>query len=224
MSNIFQTHLLPLLFSLTLGEYFSILDGILEGNTKDGVFQKALQHLLAKISEDRNWSNLAIDRVGQHVVKKLFDGLVSHNDKAILVAELAQSKAKLNGNNMGRSVLDACAVHEFLEGESQWKAKIEKIKKEKSILEDILMTGEDTQNEEGKTKRKRKRKAKESSIKNEDAIRSVKNTIDHDDEFSSGKTKIDTNAVADVLDLLSNKADKNSDKRRKRRKKKQKDD
>ena len=49
-----------------------------------------------------NWSRLAVHRVGQHTVKKVFKKLVSINDKAALAAELAQNKAKLSGNNMGR--------------------------------------------------------------------------------------------------------------------------
>ena len=206
----------------------SVIDGILDGNTKDGVFQKALQKLLSQIGEDQNWSNLAVDRVGQHTVKKIFNGLVSHNDKAVLVAELAQSKTKLAGNNMGRSVLDACAVHEFLEGEAQWKAKIEKIKKEKSILDDILMTGESGEDGEGTKKRKRKRKAKGSANLSSNETEINRGNDDHNQEMTeqNKEEKVGEGAsiVIDVLDLLSTSADKISDgKKRKRRKKKHKD-
>ena len=190
------------------------MDGILEGNTKDGIFQKVLKNqLLSKIADSGNWSNLAVDRVGQHTVKKLFDRLVSYNDKARLVAELAQAKAKLSGNNMGRSVLESCAVHEFLEGEATWKAKLESIEKEKKALSEILiMTGQG--NQDGGKKRKRKRKGtrdvSENASANEDSTETSRKT--------TAKDEIVKKSVNDVLELLESNAPKG--KRRKRRKKK----
>jgi hypothetical protein len=143
------------------------MDGILDGPNKEPAFAKANRNLLQKLNGQ--WAALAVDRVGNHTVKKLFRALTEWEDKAVLTSELAQSLNRLGGNAMGRSVIEACAVKDFLEGEEVWKAAVRKIQQREEWVQDIVHgVGADGETTEGKKKRKRKRHGKPESTKDDD--------------------------------------------------------
>jgi hypothetical protein len=160
----------------------SIIDGILDGPNKEPAFAKANKHLLEKLSGQ--WAALGVDRVGNHAVKKLFRALTEWQDKAVLTSELAQSLTKLGGNAMGRSVVEACAVKEFLEGEEVWKAAVRKAQQREEWVQDIFDGGDKT---EGRKKRKRKKHGKQESTNNDDG------------EEESLKKRMETTSSVDVI-------------------------
>jgi hypothetical protein len=59
---------------------------------------------------------------------------------------------------MGQSVMVSCAVKEYLEGESAWKAAMTKQCGKENWLEEILGKKEGSDNEDGQNKLKRQRK------------------------------------------------------------------
>mmetsp|Transcript_2632 Transcript_2632/g.6070 ORF Transcript_2632/g.6070 Transcript_2632/m.6070 type:complete len:805 (-) Transcript_2632:84-2498(-) len=142
-----------------------ILDAIMEGPTKQNPFSGAVKDVLEKLGG--RWVALSVERVGHHLVQNLFKALHSLDDRAILVAELAHGINRLGSNAMGRKVMTACAVKEFLEGEAVWKeAVMKQIRREeilKELLEDVVdkeSGGGDGGGGEGKRRRKRKKKTK----------------------------------------------------------------
>ena len=151
---------------------FSIMDAILDGPRDEPAFVKARKIILSKLSGQ--WAMLAVDRVGTHIVKKLFRGLTDWEDKAILTAELVQYLNRLGGNAMGRSVVDACAVKEFMEGEDAWKAAIRKIQQREEFVEDILAAGSTIKDGDHKKKRKRKKHGKEKAADDDHTVRQKK--------------------------------------------------
>lgn len=151
------------------------MDGILDGPREEAAFAQARKKLLRKLSGQ--WAALAVDRVGHHTVKKLFRGLTEWEDKAILTAELAQALKRLGGNSMGRSVIEACAVKEFLEGEETWKTAVRKAQHREELVEDILAIGEKDTKAEKKKKRKRKKHGKESGDNDDHDAASKKSRV-----------------------------------------------
>jgi hypothetical protein len=81
---------------------------------------------------------------------KLFDAL-KMDDKAILTAELAQGSNRLGGSAMGRSIMEACAVNAFLNGENAWKDAVRKLGKGDAWLNELTVAEPD-----GKKRRQRK--------------------------------------------------------------------
>ena len=138
------------------------MDGLLDGPNKEPVFAKANKNLLQKLNGQ--WVSLAVDRVGHHTVKKLFRALTDWEDKAILTSELAQSLNRLGGSAMGRSVIEICAVKDFLEGEEVWKAAVRKIQQRDEWIQDIV----DREPIKEKKKRKRNGHGKKDSKKDDD--------------------------------------------------------
>ncbi|KAL7480192.1 hypothetical protein ACHAW6_005899 [Cyclotella cf. meneghiniana] len=126
-----------------------IMDGLLDGPSKS----VASKLLYAKLSG--RLSFLAAERVGHHVVIKLFRALPME-EKAALSLELSQSLNRLGSNAMGRSVMVSCAVKEYLEGENVWKAALAKQEEKDNWLKEIV--GEDDDEENAKSGKKRKRK------------------------------------------------------------------
>lgn len=153
--------------NLSFSFLFSIFDGVLDGPREDSAFSKSRKNLLEKLSG--RWGALAVDRVGNHTVKKLFRGLSQWEDKAVLSAELVQSLNRLGGNAMGRSVIEACAVKEFLEGEDAWKAAVRKMQQREEWVEDILAVGNKEKGE--KKKRKRKKHEKKQSSDGDEVVK-----------------------------------------------------
>jgi len=111
---------------------------------------------------------LSVDRVGNHTVKKLFRGLAEWEEKAVLTAELAQALHRLGGNAMGRSVVEACFVKEFLDGEDAWKAAVRKMQQREEFVEEIIAVGNKEKKDEKKKKRKRKKHGKREDAGNGD--------------------------------------------------------
>ena len=133
----------------TIHSFHSIMDGLLDGPSKS----VASKLLFAKLSG--RLSFLAAERVGHHVVIKLFRALPME-EKAALSLELSQSLNRLGSNAMGRSVMVSCAVKEYLEGEHVWKAALAKQEEKDNWLKEIV--GEDDDEENAKSGKKRKRK------------------------------------------------------------------
>jgi hypothetical protein len=134
-----------------------VWDGILDGPTSEKPFQHAARNLLKRLSG--RWVALASDRVGHHCVMKLFDAL-KLDDKAVLTAELAQGSNRLGGSAMGRSIMEACAVNAFLNGENAWKDAVRKLDKGDAWLNDLLVA-----EPEGKKRRQRKEMQTEAAKK-----------------------------------------------------------
>jgi nucleolar protein 9 len=148
-----------------------VWDGILDGPRDEAAFSKAARKLVAKLSG--RWVALACDRVGHHSVIKLFSFL-ELRDKATLAAELAQGSNRLGGSAMGRTVMEACAIQQFLGGEKEWTQAIQKMFNDESFLNDIL---EVPQEETTGNKRKRRRKKKQDASHKADYSRKVKRTM-----------------------------------------------
>jgi hypothetical protein len=112
-----------------------VWDGILEGPTENPAFSRSIQELREKLSGQ--WAPLGCDRVGQHVVKKIFK-VLPEKEKLNLVEELSHGIIRLGGSAMGRSVIDACAVRQFTEGIEAWKHAIKKASMQEEWLKEML--------------------------------------------------------------------------------------
>lgn len=148
-----------------------ILDGVLENASGDAVFAKAIKQLLAKLQG--RWVALSVDRVGHHTVKKVFRSLGDMDSREELVKELVEGTNRLTGNAMGRGVLDACSVREYMsKGQDEWRKAIQKTLEREEWLKE--MDSLDT-----KSKKERKRPAKDASAEPESKkIRKADVTVD----------------------------------------------
>lgn len=146
------------------------MDALLEGPAKSTSSKLLFPKLSGRLSF------LAAERVGHHVVLKLFKALPSIEDQAAMSAELSQSLNRLGSNAMGRTVMTSCVVKEYLEGEATWKEALSKMKEKDNWLKEIL--GEDEEAEDGGKGKKRKRK----KVKGKDEMK-------HEDVQSKKKTK-----------------------------------
>jgi Pumilio-family RNA binding repeat len=115
-----------------------ILDELVQSSNIDHpVFSSALKRLVTKLQG--TWVSIAIDRVGHHTIKKLFVALVDVSDKRLLVEELIAGKNRMNGNSMGRNVLDALEVRAYeMNGELEWSNMIKRHIAKKEWLKEIL--------------------------------------------------------------------------------------
>jgi hypothetical protein len=114
-----------------------ILDGILEGPVEDPVFSSALSKLATLLAG--RWVAISGDRIGHHVVKKLFRSLADVEARESLVKELVSGKKRLSGSSMGRSVVAACLVHEYeVNGAKEWQKLVMKRVDTESWLQDIV--------------------------------------------------------------------------------------
>ncbi|KAL7458024.1 hypothetical protein ACHAWC_009527 [Mediolabrus comicus] len=111
-----------------------IMDGLLDGPAKEVASKALYPTLLSRIPY------LSAERVGHHVVMKLFRAL-PYDDKAVMSAELSHSLNRLGSNAMGRAVMASCAVKEYLEGETAWKEALAKQKVNEDWFQEII--GED---------------------------------------------------------------------------------
>lgn len=147
-----------------------IWDGVLEGPVKESHFTTALKRILKELSG--RWVQLAADRVGHHSVQKIFRRLVDISDKEKLVQELSESMHRLSGNNMGRVVLETCAVREYGEmGYSEWSKLIRHRAEKERWLKTIplpLTTSEESTSSKPKRRRDRKRKRGSASSGNDE--------------------------------------------------------
>uniref|UniRef100_A0A7S1FN17 Nucleolar protein 9 n=1 Tax=Corethron hystrix TaxID=216773 RepID=A0A7S1FN17_9STRA len=127
-----------------------VMDGVLDGPVASSPFSAAVVSLFEILRP--HLLTLATDRVGHHTVKKIFAALPPER-RAELTAELAGASGRLGGNAMGRAVIEACFVEEFLAGESAFMAAVARMKNREGFLEDIM-----AKSGEGGRKRKRKRR------------------------------------------------------------------
>lgn len=142
-----------------------IIDGILEGPTRQEPFTKAMKELCIKLKG--HWVQMSVERVGHHAVKKIFLKLKLFEDKASISEELSRGINRLSGNAMGRKIITECAVKDYMEGEEIWRSVVKKAMERELFLKEIV---------EGDTvgstkKRKRKRKKKEND---EEASKTLK--------------------------------------------------
>ena len=128
-----------------------IMDGLLDGPAKEVASKSLYSKLFNRLPF------LAAERVGHHVVMKLFRAL-PYDDKAVMSAELSHSLNRLGSNAMGRSVMATCAVKEYLEGENAWKEALAKQKVNEEWLKDILGEEGGSGDEAGGKPRKKRRK------------------------------------------------------------------
>ncbi len=133
----------------------SIIDGILEGPTRQEPFVNAMRKLCIKLKG--YLVQMSVERVGHHTVKKIFLKLKSFEDKASISQELSKGINRLNGNSMGRKIISECAVKDYMEGEDVWRSAVKKAMERELFLKEIVEG--DTAG--GTKKRKRKRKKKE---------------------------------------------------------------
>ncbi|KAL3904485.1 MAG: hypothetical protein SGILL_010050, partial [Bacillariaceae sp.] len=82
-----------------------ILDGILDGPVQKPIFAKAVSDLRVKLTG--RLAELARHRVGHHVVRKLFLSLATVDEKEKVVEEILKGKNSLQGNPMGRRIIEA---------------------------------------------------------------------------------------------------------------------
>ena len=160
-----------------------ILDGILDGPVQTPIFAAAAKQLLNKLTG--TFVALSSDRVGHHIVMKLFRALPKLDDKSKLVEELAtQGGNRLSGTAMGRSVMEACRVTEYQDsGAKHWRHTMANAMQhhattEDDILKDVIpsTTSSDGGDKATKSKRKRKRKRPEKGDGGEKKTKSI--TVD----------------------------------------------
>eukprot|EP00985_Skeletonema_marinoi_P018149 scaffold10068_cov134-Skeletonema_marinoi.AAC.10 len=128
-----------------------IMDGLLDGPAKEVASKSLYSKLFNRLPF------LAAERVGHHVVMKLFHAL-PYDEKAVMSAELSHSLNRLGSNAMGRSVMASCAVKEYLEGENAWREALAKQKVNEEWLKDILGEDGGSGDEAGGKSRKKRRK------------------------------------------------------------------
>ena len=159
-----------------------ILDGILDGPVQTPIFAAATKQLLNKLTG--TLVALSSDRVGHHIVMKLFQALPKLDDKSKLVEELAtQGGNRLSGTAMGRSVMEACRVTEYQDsGAKHWRHTMANTMQhqghgtaEDDILKDVIpsTTSSDGGDKASKSKRKRKRKRAEKGDGGEKKTKSI---------------------------------------------------
>jgi Pumilio-family RNA binding repeat len=118
-----------------------VWDAILEwpASTKNTMQAKVLRKLLDKLTG--RWVSLATDRIGHHVVRKVFRCLGDINDRENLVKELVKGIHRLRANAMGRAILEASAVEEYGNdggGAAEWRKIIKKKMEKEEWLEEIV--------------------------------------------------------------------------------------
>lgn len=102
------------------------------------VHHKAVPNKLWQRLQGR-WVSLAMDRVGHHVVRKLFFGLPHMVAREGLVQELAEGSVRLEGNAMGRKIAALCKVREYTSGgKAEWERVVQKSLREKEWLDEML--------------------------------------------------------------------------------------
>lgn len=116
-----------------------VWEGVLDNPIvqSDENFRSATKKLAGKL--EGRWVAIASDRIGQHVVRKLFASLTDMDVRKQLVVELSSGKARLNGSAMGRSVMESCFVHEFIaKGEKEWSTLVKKMIQKSTFVREII--------------------------------------------------------------------------------------
>jgi len=172
--------------------------------------------------------SLSVERVGHHTVKKLFRSLQSLDDKAELSDELASGMNRLSGNAMGRSVMDACFVREYCEGEKAWTDAVNKQAREEEWLKDIVGKGEGVESSNdnlGNKKRKRKRKKTQSEPEKKSGDNNDGDSDNDAIDDGNGDEDKKSSAVESIMDAISIPDDtKGKEEKKRKRKRKRKAD
>eukprot|EP00551_Chaetoceros_affinis_P005633 CAMPEP_0203676360 /NCGR_PEP_ID=MMETSP0090-20130426/24285_1 /ASSEMBLY_ACC=CAM_ASM_001088 /TAXON_ID=426623 /ORGANISM="Chaetoceros affinis, Strain CCMP159" /LENGTH=761 /DNA_ID=CAMNT_0050542883 /DNA_START=64 /DNA_END=2349 /DNA_ORIENTATION=+ len=137
-----------------------IIDGILEGPTRQEPFANSVKELCTKLKG--HWVQLSVERVGHHTVKKIFLKLKFFEDKAAISEELSKGINRMSGNAMGRKIISECAVKDYMEGEDVWRSVVKKAMERESFLKEIVEG--DTIGSTKKRKRKRKKKENDENL------------------------------------------------------------
>jgi len=124
--NNFEMHQLETIIKDgTISRY--IIDGILDNpqkNTKP--FTTYISLLFTKLQG--KWASLAVHRIGQYTVIKLFHTLPTITEQTLLVTELANSWNRLQGSTFAENVTLQLNIEEFvLKGEVQWKQWVKQV-------------------------------------------------------------------------------------------------
>ena len=123
-----------------------VWDALLEEGSPAAPIRKKL---LTKLKG--RWVALATDRVGHHVVRKLFLALPDIASREVLVQELSDNMARLEGNAMGRKIAALAKVREYTSmGENEWELAVGRTIKEKEWLQDMLQSEPKVQNKDRK--------------------------------------------------------------------------
>uniref|UniRef100_A0A7S1YX12 Nucleolar protein 9 n=1 Tax=Ditylum brightwellii TaxID=49249 RepID=A0A7S1YX12_9STRA len=204
-----------------------ILDAILDNpKSKEAPFSNAIQQLFRKLNG--RLVSLSVERVGHHTVKKLFRSLQSLDDKAELSDELASGMNRLSGNAMGRSVMDACFVREYCEGEKAWTDAVNKQAREEEWLKDIVGKGEGVESSNdnlGNKKRKRKRKKTQSEPEKKSGDNNDGDSDNDAIDDGNGDEDKKSSAVESIMDAISIPDDtKGKEEKKRKRKRKRKAD
>jgi len=146
-----------------------IFDAMLDGNADQKPFSTFIKKLFKKLSG--KWVALSVQRVGHHLVRKLFLALESIKDKASLADELSKSINRLSGNAMGRLIIAECAVKDFMISEVEFEKCVKKQAENYNFLEDIAGSNSKGKGEDKARKRKRKKQvsANDSKMSNENS-------------------------------------------------------
>ena len=153
--------------------------------------------LCSKLEE--NWTSLSVDRVGYHMVKNMFNALPTLDLKLNLVIELGQNINRLNGNAMGRSIINECSINDFMRGgEYTWRDIETKKMKQREWLQD-LSSRKDNANDDGDTKKKKKRRKRKRKA-DEDASRPSFQETKHRQSYHD--TNMKTSVVNSIMDTL----------------------
>ena len=134
-----------------------VWDGILDNPVvqTDENFRSVTKKLAGKLQG--RWVSIASDRIGQHVVRKLFASLTDVDVGKQLVIELSSGKARLNGSAMGRSVMESCFVHEFIaKGEKEWTTLVRKMHQKYTLAKEIFEEVDPVSAERPDRKRRKK--------------------------------------------------------------------
>eukprot|EP00977_Amphora_coffeiformis_P000837 scaffold178_cov163-Amphora_coffeaeformis.AAC.11 len=123
-----------------------VWDAILdEGSPAAPIRKKLLTKLKGR------WVALATDRVGHHVVRKMFLALPDNGSREVLVQELSESMGRLEGNAMGRKIAALAKVREYTtKGNTEWERSVGRTIKEKEWLQDMLQSEPKVQSKDRK--------------------------------------------------------------------------
>lgn len=131
-----------------------IWDGILEGAMDSPCFSLGLQKLRDTLSG--NWVTMSCDRVGQHIVRKIFRQSPSE-ERMKIAEELSRAIPRLSGSSMGRSIMEVCAIRHFSAGAEAWNRAVKKAGMESDWLNDVVGSDDQANKNDSKAIRKREK-------------------------------------------------------------------
>jgi len=94
---------------------------------------RLVKHLRGK------WTMLATDRIGHHMVIKLFRSFSDIKLREVLTEELSQEMYRLKGNNMGRSVVKEFELNTYTYSKSDWTKMMQNQMDSQQWFQDEIM-------------------------------------------------------------------------------------